>query len=162
MSGELTVIDDSINILASDAANEFSTFMLAGQLIGIPVLDVQDILNPMPLTKIPLSGTEIAGLLNLRGRIVTAIDMRSRLNLPKLEDEKDRMSIVVERNEELYSLLVDSVKDVVNIPPSKYEPNPANLEATWADVSNGVYRLEKQIMIVLDITKLLEYGLESE
>ncbi|PIR31602.1 MAG: chemotaxis protein CheW [Alphaproteobacteria bacterium CG11_big_fil_rev_8_21_14_0_20_44_7] len=150
-----TVAETSVS---NEVNKVFSTFYVANQLIGIPVLQVEDVLNSMPITWIPLSAKEIAGLLNLRGRIVTAIDLRARLGLPESEDKSKSMSIVVERKGELYSLIFDKVSDVMSLKPSQYEQSPANLEQVWAEVSEGVYRLDKEIMLVLNIEKLLNFS----
>ena len=160
MSNEVAVAEE--NLPTIQKTSELSTFKIAGQLIGIPVLEVEDVLNPIPLTTIPLAKTEIAGLLNLRGRIVTAIDMRVKFGLSAFEDPENQMSIVVEKEEELYSLLVDEIGDVLNLPMKKFEQNPANLDPKWAEVANGVFRLDGQILVVLNVDKLLQYSIEKE
>lgn len=160
MSNEVAIIEE--NLPASEQTNEISTFEIAGQLIGIPVLEVEDVLNPMSLTHIPLSKSEIAGLLNLRGRIVTVIDMRVKFGLDKFDNPEDQMSIVVSKDDELYSLLVDKVGDVMNLSVKKFEANPANLDPRWAEVSNGVFRLQEKILVVLNVEKLLEYSADKD
>lgn len=155
MTTEMVTYEDKQ--VATEAMTEFSTFSVEGQLLGINVLDVQDVLNPMDIATVPLAGNEVAGLLNLRGRIVTAIDMRQKLGLAAFPDRSKCMSIVVEKNQELYSLIVDQVGDVINIPDSKFENNPPNLKPAWADISSGVYRLDGKIMLVIDIDNLLSY-----
>src|ERR1700739_730549 len=89
--------------------HEFVSITVAGQHFGIPVLQVQDVLGPQRITRIPLAPPEVAGSLNLRGRIVTAIDLRTRLRLPPLPEAKKGMSVVVDHEGELYSILVDAV-----------------------------------------------------
>ena len=161
MSNEVSVIEEEA-LPVSESMSELATFEIDGQLIGIPVLEVEDVLNPMSLTKIPLAKKEIAGLLNLRGRIVTAIDMRTRFGIDGFEKPEEQMSIVVEQKEELYSLLVDLVGDVMNLPKTKFEPTPANLDPKWAEVATGVYRLEGRILVVLSVNKLLEYSEDED
>ena len=158
MRSELTVAD--LKTVAVLEHREFATAEVAGQLVGIPVLEVQDVLNPVRITPIPLSRKEIAGLLNLRGRIVTAVDVRIRMGLTVNEGRDKCLSIVVEQNEELYSLIVDKVGDVLNLPITDFEQNPPNLEASWAAVSDGVYRLDGRILLVLNVKKLLDYSPE--
>jgi purine-binding chemotaxis protein CheW len=160
MSSDLVAYDEDRQMV-TEQTTEFSTFSVAGQLLGINVLDVQDVLNPMKIATVPLAGNEVAGLLNLRGRIVTAIDMRQKLGLDAFEDRSKCLSIVVEKDQELYSLIVDKVGDVINIPNSKFEHNPPNLKPAWADISSGVYRLEGKIMLVIDIDSLLSYASPS-
>ena len=99
--------------LHSDATQEFVTFTIADQLFGIPVLKVQDVLSSYQITRIPLAPPEVMGSLHLRGRVVTAIDMRARLGLPARTDGGDSMSIVAEHEGELYSLVVDAVGEVL-------------------------------------------------
>lgn len=159
MNTDLVAVGETA--VLNEKTAQLSTFEVAGQLLGINVLDVQDVLNPMEIANVPLSGNEVAGLLNLRGRIVTAIDMRQKLGLDAFEDRAKCMSIVVEKDQELYSLIVDKVGDVINIPASKFEANPPNLKPVWAELSSGVYRLEGKIMLVIDIDNLLRYDLAA-
>jgi purine-binding chemotaxis protein CheW len=141
---------------SSEAPREFVSMTVAGQLFGIPVLTVQDVLGEQRITCVPLSLPEVAGTLNLRGRIVTAIDMRRRLHLPPRDKGAPAMNVVVDRSGELYSLIVDSVGEVLSLPADQFERNPPTLEATWREVSVGVYRLENGLMVVLDVEKLLD------
>lgn len=144
------------------AARDFVTMMVADQLFGIPVLSVQDVLGPQRITRIPLAPVEVAGALNLRGRIVTAIDVRRRLGLAAREPGKSNMSIVVDQSGELYSLSVDTVGEVLSLPSDAFERNPATLDPQWRDVSAGIYRLEGKLMVVLDVARLLDiHGAEA-
>jgi purine-binding chemotaxis protein CheW len=136
----------------------FVTLSIAEQLCGIPVLGVRDVLNEQQITRIPLAPPEIAGNLNLRGRIVTAIDVRRRLHLPPAPAGKRRMAVVAERGNELYALLVDQVHEVLNLSANDFESNPPNLLPNWAAHSAGIYRLKDRLMIVLDIPKLLSFN----
>ena len=136
---------------------EFVTFMIGDQLFGIPVLTVQDVLNAHQITRIPLSPPEIAGSLNLRGRIVTAIDVRCRLQLESRFAGKC-MSVVVEHDGELYSLLVDSVGEVLALNTSNFERNPPTLSTHFREYSHGIYRLDDSLLVVLDVRQLLKFG----
>lgn len=133
----------------------FVTLTIADQLCGVPVLGVRDILAEQPITRIPLAAAEIAGSLNLRGRIVTAIDLRQRLGLPPAPPGTSRMSVVAEQNGELYALLVDQVSEVLRLPDNAFEANPPTLPAVWAEHSTGVYRLDDRLLVVLDVARLL-------
>jgi purine-binding chemotaxis protein CheW len=119
------------------------------------VLGVRDILGAHAITRIPLAPREIAGSLNLRGRIVTAIDLRERLRLPPAPAEQPRMSVVADQGGELYALLVDQVSEVMSLKASEFEHNPPTLPPTWAQFSSGIYRLENRLLVVLDVGKLL-------
>jgi purine-binding chemotaxis protein CheW len=152
----MTVPDKSNDGSDSRAAREFVSMTVAGQLFGIPVLTVQDVLGEQRITRVPLALPEVAGTLNLRGRIVTAIDMRHRLGLDSRPPEITGMNVVVDRAGELYSLIVDSVGEVLSLEADLYERNPSTLEAAWREFSVGVYRLENELMVVLDVAKLLD------
>lgn len=142
----------------SDMLTEYVTVMLGEQLFGLPISRVQDVFMLERLTRVPLSQPEIAGVLNLRGRIVTAIDMRRRLGLPKREDGKKPMAIGIESKGESYGLLIDSVGEVLKLDENNREPNPVNLDARLARVSAGVHRLEGQLLVVLDVDRVLDMG----
>ena len=140
---------------ANDEENVFVTLTLADQLCGVPVLAVRDILGEHPITRIPLAPPEIAGCLNLRGRIVTAIDLRRRLHLPPAPPDQPRMSVVAEQGGELYALLVDQVSEVMSLKASACERNPPTLPPTWAQFSSGIYRLDGRLLVALNVGKLL-------
>lgn len=141
------------------AEDGFLTMVLAGQLCGVPVLSVRDVLANQKIARIPLAPPEVAGNLNLRGRIVTAIDLRRLLRLPPRERGAPQMSIVTEQGSELYALQVDAVREVVSLKRSDMEPNPPTLPALWAEHSQGIYRVDKQLLVVLNVAKLLAFDL---
>jgi purine-binding chemotaxis protein CheW len=140
----------------------FVTLFIADQLCGIPVLAVRDILGQQTITRIPLAPPEVAGSLNLRGRIVTAIDLRQRLNMPPAATEAPRMAVVVEQGSELYALLVDQVSEVMRLPRQQFEANPPTMPPEWARFSTGIYRLQGQLLVILDITQLLALSSEPK
>src|SRR5689334_2807902 len=140
--------------LTEEAEEVFLTLTVAGQLCGVPVLAVRDVLGAQVITRIPLAPQEVAGSLNLRGRIVTAIDLRRRLGLPPRESG-GAMSVVVEREGELYSLLADAVGEVLPLPRQDRAPNPPTLDPLWRDVSRGVHRMGERLLILLDVEQVL-------
>jgi purine-binding chemotaxis protein CheW len=140
---------------AASGSSDFVTMTIADQLFGIPVLAVQDVLGPQRITRIPLAPREIAGALNLRGRIVTAIDVRSRLGLQARAADAPGMSVVVDHKGELYSLIVDAVGEVMSLPAEAYERNPSTLDPRWREVSAGIYRLQGKLLVVLEVSRLL-------
>jgi len=142
--------------LATTASADFLTLTIAGQRFGLPVASVQDVLGPQKITRIPLSPPEIAGALNLRGRIVTAVDIRRRLGLPAAE--AGGMSVVVEHHGEPYSLMIDSVSEVLSLPAQAFEANPPTLNPRWREVSAGIYRLNEGLLVVLEIDRLLDFS----
>jgi purine-binding chemotaxis protein CheW len=136
----------------------FVTLTLGEQLCGVPVQGVRDILSDQTITRIPLAPAEIAGSLNLRGRIVTAIDLRRRLKLPPAPAGQPRMSVVAEQSGELYALLVDQVSEVMTLRGAEFERNPPTLPPEWAAYSDGIYRLDGKLLVVLDVGRLLAVG----
>ena len=144
---------------ADEAAEMFLTLTVAGQLCGVPVLAVRDVLGAQAITRIPLAPAEVAGSLNLRGRIVTAVDLRRRLGLALREDgARGAMSVVVERDGELYSLLADEVGEVLPLPRADRARNPPTLDPLWREVSEGVHRLGERLLILLDVERVLAIG----
>lgn len=119
---------------------------------------MRDVFVPRGLSSVPLAPPEVAGLLNLRGRIVTAIDLRRRLGLPPLGDSAAPTAIGIEERGELYGLLVDRVGDVLWLKRASYETNPANLDPRWGQVCAGVHRLEHDLKVVLDVDKVLDFS----
>jgi purine-binding chemotaxis protein CheW len=136
---------------------EYVTAVIGGQLFGLPIERVLDVFTPERLTRVPLASPEIAGVLNLRGRIVTAIDMRRRLELPARTPGDPFMAIGIEQEGESYGLLVDQVGEVLKVPASRLDPVPANLDSSWARLATGVHRLEDRLMVVLDVDRSLEH-----
>ena len=134
------------------------TLTVGGQDCGVPVLAVRDVLGPQTITPIPLAPAEIEGAMNLRGRIVTAVDLRRRLALPPRPDDAQPMSIVVEHGGELYSMLADAVGEVVPLSSADRAPNPPTLDQLWREVSRGVHRRDGQLLILLDVERLLAIG----
>ena len=145
-----------------ETSREFVTASIGDQKCGIAVLQVQDVLAPQRITPIPLAPPEVSGSLNLRGRIVTAIDLRIRMGLPEREEGAHTMSIVVEHQHELYSLIVDDVGEVLKVSEKTIERNPATLDPLWRTYSEGVYRLEEGLLVVLDVSTLLSFNANEE
>jgi len=146
---------------ANATTAEYVTVFLGGQLFGLPISRVQDVFKPERLTRVPLAPPEVAGVLNLRGRIVTAIDMRSRLALPQPDHQRPPMAIGIECRGESYGLVIDAVGEVVKLDESAREPNPVNLDAALARISTGIHRLERQLLVILDVDRVLDIGREA-
>ena len=133
----------------------FVTMRIDQQLFGVPVKFVRDVLRRQRITRIPLAPTEVAGSLNLRGRIVTVIDLRKRLRLKERETDTGGMFVVVEHRNELYSLMVDSVGEVMTVSAGAIEKTPANLSSSWRDAASGIYKLDGELLVIMDIEALL-------
>jgi len=150
---------------ANTSTQQFLTVFLGSQMFGIPVPHIQDVLGPQILTRVPLAPVSVEGILNLRGRIVTAINIRKRLNEKPAEGKQKNMSVVLEHEAELFSLLVDRVGDVLTIENKELEDVPVTLNPKWREVSSGVCQIKDKIMVIFDIKKILEIndgGIKSD
>jgi purine-binding chemotaxis protein CheW len=133
---------------------QFCTFYVNDILLGIEVLAVQEVLKHQEVTEVPLAPPEIQGLINLRGQIITAINLRSRMNLPPRKNDKGSMNVVTRIDKEVVSFLVDSVGDVLEVEDESFEPVPSTVDAATRELVTGVYKLEgKRLLMVLDVTK---------
>ena len=138
------------------AVTEYVTAMVGGQLFGLPIARVQDVFMPERMSRVPLAPGDVAGILNLRGRIVTAIDMRARLGLPQRDICCVPMAIGVDLRGESYGLLIDSIGEVLKLADDDFEMKPVNLDARMARMTAGIHRLDQQLMVVLDVDRVLE------
>jgi len=153
---------------AGAAANitEYVTTMIGGQLFGLPISRVQDVFMPERLTRVPLASTEVAGVLNLRGRIVTAICLRKRLGRPVTvrqdrEGKTELVAVGIDHEGEAYALIVDAVGEVMRLDQSTFEPSPIHLDRSWAALATGVHRLEDRLLVVLDVDAILALELDA-
>jgi purine-binding chemotaxis protein CheW len=147
----------------TDGPGGLVTVTLAGREAAVPVAAVRDVLGPQSLTPVPLACPDIAGLLNLRGRIVTAIDLRPRLGAAPVGRDpagtggrEDLMNVVIEHEGELYSLLVDAVGDVLDPPRDTPDRDMALLSPNWRAVASGLCALEDRLLVVLDVGRALD------
>lgn len=138
------------------STREFLTIKVANQEFGVPVMDIHDVLRAQAMTRVPKAGSAIAGMLNLRGRIVTALDLRSRLGLPPRSDAADSIHVVVQFDGESYGLVVDSVGDVARLDDDDREPPPKNLDPHWASLTLGVHRLENRLLLILSVGQVID------
>jgi purine-binding chemotaxis protein CheW len=145
------------NAAELEESAEYVTFEIAGRLFGAPVADVHDVFKLTSVTPVPRARADVAGLTNLRGRIVTAIDARLRLGLAAREgDYQGAMAIGVEREGESYGLVVDAVGEVLRLSRAQFETSPGSLDESWRDIAQGVFRLESGLLVALDIAKMLD------
>ena len=137
---------------------QYLTAYVNDHYIGVAIRNIQDVIGPQAITQIPRARHAIAGVLNLRGRIVTAIDMHERLEELCRGNKESRMGVIIEAQDELFSLLVDHVEDVMSINDDDIEQVPPTLNSLWQDVCCGVYQMQGRIMILLDIERVLDLG----
>lgn len=139
-----------------DRNRQYSTFYIGDLFFGIEVLKVQEVLRYLEMTCVPLAPGVIEGLINLRGQIVTAVDMRRRLGLPKRADGETPMNMVVRSDDGAVSLLVDEIGDVVDVAADTYEPAPDNMRKEHRELIEGVYKLEGRLLLVLNAERVLQ------
>lgn len=136
---------------------DYVTVRVGQQLFGLPIDRVHDVFKVQAITAVPHAPAEIAGLLNLRGRVVTAICLRGRLGLSNPETSKLEIAVGIERWGEAYGLLVDSVGEVMALANDTFEPNPAHMDQRWAGLTRGVHRLDGELLVILDIDAILSF-----
>jgi purine-binding chemotaxis protein CheW len=137
-------------------AAQYCTFFVADLYFGIDVRRVQEVLRTQEVTPVPQAPAVIEGLINLRGQIVTAVDMRRRLGLPPRPEGAQPMNMVVRTEEGAASLLVDEIGDVLDVEPSSFEAVPDNLAAGQRELILGVCKLKDRLLLVLDAERTLE------
>ncbi len=129
---------------------QFCTFLVGGRLFGVDVTRVQEVIRYQEMTRVPLASAVISGLINLRGQIVTAIEMRARLGLPSRPSGELPMNVVVRTAEGPVSLLVDEIGDVLEMDDRSLERVPETMSADAKELVSGVHKLERQLLLVLD------------
>ena len=138
------------------ASVEYVTVTIGTQLFGLAIARVQDVFVLSQMTRVPLAPDDIAGVINLRGRIVTAIDLRRRLGLSAGVANQVRMAVGIDCEGESYGLVIDAVGEVLKLGADTAEPVPVNLDDRLKRVASGVHRLETGLLVVLDVDRLLD------
>lgn len=128
------------------------TFTVGDLFFGIDVLTIQEVMRPPVMTRVPLAPSIVRGLINLRGQILTAFDLRERLHLPPAPAEVPGMNVVVQLPDGAVSLLVDQVGEVLNLSEDQFEANPATIHGALREVTQGVYKLKDRLLLLLDVS----------
>ncbi|MFY9675636.1 MAG: chemotaxis protein CheW [Terriglobales bacterium] len=134
---------------------QFSTFYLERYFFGVPVEQVQEVIRHLDMTHVPLVSEVVRGLINLRGQIVTAIDLRRRLGMQARAADRLPMNVVVRTDDGAVSLLVDEIGDVIEVAQETYEAPPQNMSAQQKELVEGVYKLDGQLLLVLNTERAL-------
>lgn len=138
------------------ATRQYCTFSVDGALFGVDVTEVQEVIRYQPMTRVPLAPPVISGLINLRGQIVTALDLRRRLGLPDRAEDTFPVNVVVRREDHPVSLLVDEIDDVVEVEMDSLEPPPHTIRAYGREMIAGVHRLDERLLLVLDTDRAID------
>ena len=136
-------------------SQQYSTFVVDGLFFGVEVERVQEVIKFQNMTPVPLASRMVRGLINLRGQIVTAIDLRRRLDLKEREESEEPMNVVIRTDEGAVSLLVDEIGDVLELTEDTLEPPPPTIRGVARDLVTGVHKLEGQLLLILDIDKVI-------
>lgn len=137
-------------------ASRLATFHVAELEFGVDVRRVQEVLRYQAMTRIPLAPKVLRGLINLRGQIVTAIDVRERLALPPSESAEHPMNMIVRTEEGAVSLLVDSIGDVIDVDSHTFEPVPDTLPSSLQPILDGVHKLDGRLLLVVNAERTLQ------
>jgi purine-binding chemotaxis protein CheW len=151
---------NSNSAMPHSSDSEYVTVMIADQMFGLPIDRVHDVFIASAVTSVPLAPREVIGLLNLRGRVVTAMCLRRRLGLPDAENGRE-MAVGLEHHGESFGLLVDQVGEVMKLSSDLCEPNPVHMDPRWTRLSRGVHRLEGRLLIVLDVDAVLAFEADA-
>jgi purine-binding chemotaxis protein CheW len=143
----------------SVASQQFCTFMLQDEFFGVPVQQVQEVIRYQEMTRVPLVAKAVAGLINLRGQIVTAIELRRCMGMPDRAAGQLPMNVVVRTSDGPVSLLVDDIGDVIEVSKDSYESTPQNIPASEKKMVEGVYKLDGRLLLVLNTKQALDAGL---
>lgn len=133
---------------------EYCTFKVGNNFFGIPVMDVQEVIRPQYVTRVPLSDAKTVGLINLRGQIFTLLSLRQLFGYPS-KDLSTTMNIVIKSDESLTALVVDEINDVIDVTKDSFESTPATLDKNLRAYVKGIHKLQGQLLIILDLNKIL-------
>ncbi|MFN9718714.1 MAG: chemotaxis protein CheW [Planctomycetota bacterium] len=143
------------------ADHQYCTFFLAGDYFGLNVLQVQEIVREQPMTCVPLASPVIAGLMNLRGQIVTAMDLRRRLGFPDRDTGEESVNVVVQTRDGAVSLIVDEIGDVLSLSHELFEPPPETMRGSDRELILGAYKLPERLLVILSLERILKVPEES-
>jgi purine-binding chemotaxis protein CheW len=144
----------TLDIGAVNGTRLLTTFVVDGLHLGVDALNVQEVLRFQSMTRVPLAPGEVRGLINLRGQVVTAIDLRRRLQRPDREPGELPMNVVVRTDDGPVSLLVDQIGDVIEVPAGSLEENPETVSDLERELVLGVHKLDGQLLMVLDVVRV--------
>lgn len=134
------------------------TFYVNNFFLGIDVFKIQEVIRYQEMTHVPLTNPTISGLINMRGQIVTAIDMRKRLEFPPAEDQDKPTNVIVRTDDGAVSLLVDAIGDVIDVSEDDFELPPENVKGNFQQILREVCQLNDQLLLILDIDQILKIG----
>ena len=148
----------AIGVRTVAETRQLCTFIIDGMLFGVDVMNVQEVIRYQEMTVVPLASANVRGLINLRGQIVTAIEMRARLGLDPRRDDALPMNVVTTTADGVVSLLVDEIGDVLEVEERTFERPPETISAAFRELVPGVFKLEGKLLLLLDAEKVATFG----
>lgn len=143
-------------LAARSATQQFTTFTLDGHLFGVEVETVQEVIRYQEMTRVPLASSAVGGLINLRGQVITALDLRRRLGMPDRPEGQLPMNVVVRTDEGVVSLLVDQIGEVLETDGSRFESPPDTVATSTRDLVRGAYKLDGRLLLALDVPRAVD------
>ncbi len=142
-------------VSAPQRSSELLTCRVGEQWLGLQVRQVREVVTPQPSTDMPLAPDAVMGLINLRGRVITQLDVRKVVGLPARETEHYRVAIVETMSGEDFGLVMDEVGEVIDLDPDMYEKTPKTLDRIWQDVSEGVLKQEERVVVLVNVERFI-------
>ena len=136
--------------------SQYCTFRVGNNLFGVPVLEVQEVIFPLPKTNVPLAQEQIRGLINLRGQIVTLIGLRHLFGFETKKDDEG-MNVVVKSNDSLFALVIDEIQDVIDVESESFEKTPATIDGRLRPFVKGIHKIPGKLLIVLNLEKIFDF-----
>jgi purine-binding chemotaxis protein CheW len=144
-----------VTVTVATQSRQLCTFVVGGLTFGVDVERVQEVIRAQVATRVPLAHPVIAGLINLRGQIVTAFDLRERLGMPPRPTGQEPMNVVIRDHDGGITLLVDAIGDVVSVEPAEFEPRPDTVQGSARELIIGAYKTERRLLLELDVDRTL-------
>ncbi|MEM6366121.1 MAG: chemotaxis protein CheW [Planctomycetota bacterium] len=144
-----------MSIATNESLEPYCTFRVDDMLFGVQVREVQEVIRDHKTTPVPLAPPLVQGLMNLRGQIVSALNLRDKLGLPTHDLDRPPMNVVIRSGDGPISLLVDEIGDVVQVDPDGYEPLPETLQGSQRELMRGAYKLDGRLLLILDTDRVV-------
>ncbi|MDQ6969733.1 MAG: chemotaxis protein CheW [Mariprofundus sp.] len=147
--------NNMVAVQETQAATEILTCRVGDQWLGFQVRQVREVVAPQTCTAMPLSADAVMGLINLRGRVITQLDVRKVVGLPDRESDVYRVAIVETLSGEDFGLVMDEVGEVIDLDPELYEKTPKTLDRIWQDVSEGVLKQDERVVVLVNVERFI-------
>jgi len=148
---------NTVEHIHTEVPQQLCGFRIGNDYYAVSILDVQEVIRPQQVTNIPLAAQHLQGLINLRGQIVTAVNLKKLFGLDEDYDE-DYMNVIVKHNSSLFALVVDEILDILNVDQDEFEETPETLRESLRSFVRGVFKLDAKLIILLDLEKIIAHS----